>query len=155
MRAYQNTRTGASQSQDGIRRVLSKYGADGVQFTENWTGKELNVRFLYSPHKIQHSIVFIIPIPDLEIKISKRGRKRSQDSLEKQKDQQIKQIWRALYWAIKSRMEAVNFGIETFEEAFLSHFEVPGTGKQVGTYIIPKLQTGRLSLPEPKKEATP
>lgn len=150
MKAYRGTRTGASQSQDGIRRVLSKYGADGVQFTEDWTGKKLIVRFLYSPAKIQHSIVFVIPIPDIDDTTPRRGRKKSIEVLAKLKEQQIKQIWRALYWAIKARMESVDFGIETFEEAFLSHFEVPGTNKQVGEYLIPRIQSGRLSLPEPK-----
>ena len=38
--------------------------------------------------------------------------------------------------------------METFEEAFLSHFEIPGTGKQIGEVVIPRLETGDMKLLE-------
>jgi hypothetical protein len=103
MKAYQQSSTSVAKSQEDIRRILSKYGADGVQFSEDWT-------------KIQEQY--------------ERG------------------IWRAVFWAIKSRMESVEFGIETFQEAFLSHFEIPGTNNQIGDILIPRLETGHLRLTE-------
>lgn len=62
-------------------------------------------------------------------------------------EQSQRTIWRAIHWAIKSRMEAVSFGIETFEEAFLSHFEMGVNGVTIGEMIVPMLQKGMRELP--------
>lgn len=60
------------------------------------------------------------------------------------KAQNHRGIWHAVFWAIKSRMEAVEFGIESFQEAFMSHFEIPGTSSTIGDVFIPRLATGGL-----------
>lgn len=146
-KAYQTTSTSVSKSQENIRQILAKYGADGVQFSEDWKGMVLLIRFLYSIKDIQYSVLFKIPIPKAEAQ-SPTGRARKPIQLIKLQEQLERGIWRAAFWAIKSRMEAVDFGIETFQEAFLSHFEVPGTGKQIGEILIPRLSTGNLELLE-------
>jgi len=55
-------------------------------------------------------------------------------------DQAIRQRWRALLLAIKSKLESVDCGIETFEEAFLAHIVMPGTGETMGAHLIPQLE---------------
>ena len=146
MKAYRKTQTNAARSQEGIRKVLAKYGADGVQFSEDWKERILLIRFLYSASKRQHSILFRVPIP--EIPESVRNRKRTTEQIARFRDQALRSVWRALFYAIKSRMESVDFGIESFEEAFLSHFEIPGTTSQIGDVLIPRLQSGKLALLE-------
>ena len=144
MKAYQQSSTPVAKSQD-IRRILAKYGADGVQFSEDWKEMLLLIRFLYTIGKSQHSVLFRVPIPRAEAR-SEGGRPRSSTAVQKLQEQYERGIWRAVFWAIKSRMEAVEFGIETFEEAFLSHFEIPESGKQIGEVLIPRLTTGNLRL---------
>ncbi len=46
---------------------------------------------------------------------------------------------------INSHMESVDFGIET-QEAFLSHFEIPETGRQIGEVLIPRIEAGKIGL---------
>jgi len=41
-------------------------------------------------------------------------------------------------------MEAVEFGIETFQEAFMSHFEIPGTSSTIGDVVLPRFEAGNL-----------
>ena len=147
IKAYQTTSTPVAKSQEDIRRILSRYGADGVQFSEDWKGMSLSIRFLYSIKEIQYSVLFKIPIPKANTE-SPTGRQRKGTQIEQLQEQLERGIWRAAFWAIKSRMEAVDFGIETFQEAFLSHFEVPGTDKQIGDILIPRLSTGNLRLLE-------
>ncbi len=147
MKAYQQSTTPVARSQEDIRRILSKYGADGVQFSEDWKAMLLDIRFLYTVGKIQHSVVFRVPIPKAEL-CSPGGRSRSSSARQKLQEQYERGIWRAVFWAIKSRMESVEFGIETFQEAFLSHFEIPGSDKQIGEVLIPRLETGSLRLLE-------
>ena len=143
MKAYQQSNVNVAKSQEEIRRILAKYGADGVQFSEDWTAMILNIRFLYTIDTIQHSVCFRVPIPKAE-NLSPTGRERKESAQVKLQEQYERGIWRAVFWAIKSRMEAVEFGIESFTEAFLSHFEIPGTTKQLGEVLIPKLLDGSI-----------
>lgn len=145
LKAYQSSGTPVSKSQEDIRKILSKYRADGVQFSEDWKKMMLYVRFLYAIRDIPYTILFKVPIPKSEGK-TLRGRKQSASQIQKVQAQYERGVWRAVFWAIKSRMEAVEFGIETFQEAFLSHFEIPGTDKQIGDVLIPRLETGNLKL---------
>jgi hypothetical protein len=143
MKAYGKSSTPVAKSQEDIRRILAKYKADGVQFSEDWKTMILLVRFLFTIGNMQHTVVFKVPIPKAE-KYSDAGRMRSASAVQQLQEQYERGIWRAVYWAIKSRMEAVDFGIETFAEAFLSHFEIPETGQQIGEVLIPRLASGRL-----------
>ena len=144
MKAYNGTSTTVANSQEAIRKILNKYGADGVQFSEEWKTRRIMVRFLYSVGSVQYSVLFIVPIPDVDMKTpTGRTRKESQTAL--LQAQTHRQIWRAVHWAIKSRMEAVEFGIETFQEAFMSHFEIPGTSSTIGDVVLPALESGKLN----------
>ena len=143
MKAYQQSSTPVAKSQEDIRRILSKYKADGVQFSEDWTKMLLMIRFLYTVGKVQYSVLFKVPIPKAETQ-SNAGRVRKSSQILKLQEQYERGIWRAVFWAIKSRMESVDFGIESFEEAFLSHFEIPGTTQQIGELLLPRLETGNL-----------
>jgi hypothetical protein len=145
MKAYENTNTSVTKSQEDIRWILSKYGAGGVQFSENWEEKFVMVRFYYKIAERGYTILFKVPIPQVAHR-SPKGRIRTQNQIETLQKQFERGIWRAIFWAIKSRMEAVEFGIESFQEAFLSHFEVPGTDKQIGDILIPRLISGNLML---------
>lgn len=147
MKAYKQAITSVAKSQEDIRRILSKYGADGVQFSEDWKAMILMVNFLYSVGKIQYTVVFKVPIPKAEAE-SPSGRQRSSNQMQKIQEQYERGIWRALFWAIKSRLESVDLGIESFQEAFLSHIEIPGTNNQIGEILIPRLETGNLRLLE-------
>ena len=57
------------------------------------------------------------------------------------------QAYRALFWHLKHKFEAVEFGIVTFEEEFLPYFVVKLPGGGMGTiaeYFIPELRRGAL-----------
>lgn len=145
MKAYDSTATPVASSQEAIRRILSKYGADGVQFSEDWKAKKIMVRFLYSVATVQYSVLFIVPIREVDV-TTPTGRPRKGSQLELLKAQAHRGVWRAVFWAIKSRMEAVEFGIESFQEAFMSHFEIPGTSSTIGDVVLPRFEAGTLKM---------
>lgn len=147
MKAYQSTNTQVAKSQEDIRRILVKYGADGVQFSEDWKEMVLHIRFLYTIGATQYRVIFKVPIPRAETTTA-TGRKKTQNQRDILQRQYERGIWRAIFWAIKSRMESIEFGIETFQEAFLSHFEIPGSNQQIGEFLIPRLISGNLKLLE-------
>ena len=53
-------------------------------------------------------------------------------------DQQLRSRWRGLVLAIKAKLESVESGIETFEEAFMSHVVMPD-GQTVGAHLTPAI----------------
>ena len=150
--AYKSSTRSVGRSQEDVRRVLAKYGASRVSFEEDWTGSGIvAVRFMFLINSIPYGVRIRSKVPYVENKTPTRGKLRSQDQIYKLREQAQRTIWRAIYWAIKSRMEAVEFGIETFQEAFLAHFEIPGQdGDTIGDRLIPQLDSGRLMLPAPK-----
>lgn len=61
-------------------------------------------------------------------------------------EQEAKRIWRVIAWNLKARMEAVQEGVETFEEAFLAHLLDERTGE---TFYETLARTGKIDLGEP------
>lgn len=47
--------------------------------------------------------------------------------------------WRCLLLNIKAKFEAVSNGIVTFDEEFLAHIVVPGTGETMGAWAAPRI----------------
>ena len=52
---------------------------------------------------------------------------------------EVRRRWRALLNAIKSKLENVESGIESFEEAFLAQILLPG-GQTVGEAVAPRIE---------------
>lgn len=72
-------------------------------------------------------------------------------------DQRKRSLWRALLLVIKAKLEAVDAGIETLEEAFLAQVVMPD-GQTVAEHTLPRIAESyrdRSSvplLPAPKRE---
>lgn len=94
------TKVPISQSKDDIERTLTRYGAkDFASFSEA-------TRAILIFHAHDRRLRFDLPLP----------------AGGNEKDERVRrQRWRALLLAIKAKLESVETGIETFEEAFLSH----------------------------------
>jgi hypothetical protein len=54
-------------------------------------------------------------------------------------DQACRERWRSLLLCIKAKLESVEAGIETFEDAFLAHIQMPD-GLTVGEHVRPRLK---------------
>jgi hypothetical protein len=67
-------------------------------------------------------------------------------------EQEAKRIWRVLAWNLKARLEAVEEGVETFEEAFLAHLLDERTGETVYEQLV---RTGTVELGAPLTPALP
>lgn len=94
------TKVPVDQTRNEIERTLARYGASRfAYFTE--PGRAIIV-FEASDRRLR----FDLPLPEGD---SDKER------------QMCRQKWRALLLAIKSKLESVASGIETFEEAFLAH----------------------------------
>ena len=109
------------RSKDEIEKTLVKYGASG---------------FGSVTEKHRSCIVFGLADRRFRIKIQTKPEKSFRSA--KHYEQAQRTIWRCALLIIKGRLEAVESGIETVEEAFLPHLMLPN-GKTVGEVMVPQI----------------
>lgn len=118
-----DTQVSSDRSRAEIERTLSRYGA--TQFLYGWTGRYATVGF--TAHG--RSIRFELPLPDRadkEFTRTETGRERSETAAAEAYDKAVRQRWRALSLIVKAKLEAVEYGIATFEDEFLGNTVLPG-----------------------------
>lgn len=113
------------RSQGEIRKILSKYGADGFGYGEQ--GAMAMIAFEMAGRRIK----FLLPMPP------KPSERATQASI-KAYDQLCRSRWRCLVLAIKAKLECVESGITTLEQEFMAHIVLPN-GKTVGDAVLPQI----------------
>jgi len=120
----EKTKVPIFKSVGDIQKVIERYGAMGFQYVVE-SGRA--------------GIAFKLSDPSRTIKIKMELPDDAQGQ---------RQRWRALLLVVKSKLESVESGIETFDEAWMPHIVVDATGLTLGTMMLPdlgmKLATGKL-----------
>jgi hypothetical protein len=143
--SYADTSVPVARSQDGIRTNLQKHGTRAVSFSEDWGLAVLGFQFV-KMKKLEdgQEIPLIVKMAIPMWKDPKRKLRATANEIA----QRERQVWRALYWYIKSQLEAVEFGLRTFEDVFMSDIQMSQDGRTIGDYVRGALASGRLALPE-------
>ena len=129
-RYAEKTKVPIFQSIEEIQRTVERFGASGFQYAVDENRAGVRFRFNEPPRHIKMAV----ELPDDE--------------------QGKRQRWRALLLVVKSKLECVESGIETFDEAWMPHIMVEASGQTLGEIMLPdlqvKLETGKLPklLPE-------
>lgn len=150
---YQGTEVSASKSQEDIKRLLRRYGCGSVATAEELEKQEILLKFTHLIEDSDQVAVVRLRARVPPVKEPRRTRYNTNPArarLERQ-ERAERQAWRTLYYAVKSRMESILYGMETFEEAFLSHVEVvgpQGTKITFGEWALPLMRQGRLQIPD-------
>ena len=137
----EDTTVTADRSRAEIERVLLRYGADGFMY--GWEGDRAVVAFRAHGKMLR----FILPLPDraaAEFARTATGRRRTGNSSQEAYEQAVRQRWRALALVIKAKLEAVESGIESFEQAFLANILLPD-GQTVGQWMVPQVEQAYLT----------
>ena len=130
-----NTKVSAERSVDEIRRILSKYDADGFVYGEN---KNPPLAFLEFDMK-DRRVRFVLPMPDgSEFQKTPSGLVRAPATAKREWEQAIRQRWRALAIIVKAKLIAVEEGVVEFDQEFAMHF-VMGDGRTVYEHMLPML----------------
>lgn len=131
----ENTKVPVVRSRDELERTLERYGAD--QFAYGTDGEEWIIRFRAHERFVQ-------------MRIDKPDDERAQ-----------RQRWRALVLVVKAKLESIESGLETFEQAFLANVMLPN-GATVGesvegwideAYTSGLMPKGILGLPQKSSAA--
>jgi hypothetical protein len=148
-----DTSVSTSQSEGDIKKAVIRAGA--TTFMSGQTSTEAMIAFELRGRRI----TFRMPLPDrasdaFRLTPSKKWL-RSEKDAETAWEQACRSRWRALYLCIKAKLESVESGIETFEDAFLAHIQMPD-GQTVSEHVKPRIaaayESGSMQplLPGPK-----
>jgi hypothetical protein len=151
--SYNSTAVPVERSKQAIRDLLIKFGARGVQFSEDFETGLINVRFAKNVDGTMRTVSVTMRVPDPPRQKrprrhawSRHGRTIMPKTDAIRREQMARATYRALHYWIKSQYEAVQFGLFSFEDAFLSHFEwmLDGRATTVGKIILPRLPSSNL-----------
>lgn len=132
------TSVSPEKTRTDIERTLSRYGAKS--FAYGWSGDGASIMFEASDRRVR----FLLPLPSKDDKkfthVLRHGylRPRTAQQAEGAWEQGCRERWRSLLLAVKARLESVDAGIETFEDAFLAHIVLPD-GKTVAEHAHPAI----------------
>lgn len=125
-----------------VMGVIAKAGAD--QIGQMQSKDEFAVQFTLADRMVRFRVPFQ-KLEDMPVKDG-RGSRLSAAQREAKLAQSKRQRGRALFLVIKAKMESLESGIETFEQAFLAHV-VMADGKtvyeRIGGDLALEYETGR------------
>lgn len=135
LKAYKQTSVPWGKSQANITKLLDQYGVQDTRFTFLQSRNELICEFNY-PTKIEEKNInvgvrILLPVPNL-----------------KNQDQAKNQIHRALFYYLKTKFEALHFGLVEFVQEFMPHlvvFDKKGHSQTLFQVISPQYYKGLIS----------
>lgn len=135
LKSYKNTSVNWGKSQAQIGKLLDNMGIEDVRFTFMQSQESLICEFNY-PDEVNGKTMnigvrIIIKMPE-----------------HKNPEQAKNQVHRALYYYLKSKFEALDFGLIEFMQEFMPHlivFDKKGQSKTMYQMIEPQYKQGLLS----------
>ena len=147
---YRDTKVPYERTKAQIERLLSDYGVEGIQWT-TYRGDE-DLKFIVSAEVkgVKRELMIQVKPPQMFVRRRVRGRGLV-------KTQNRNQAYRLLFYWIKSKLEAVVWGLSTIEKEFLSQVTValPDGSTTVGEIMqgyIAKDALRALPTPEPDRK---
>lgn len=128
------TKTSISTSEEQIKTMLRKAGAEAIAMMEE------RASAVIAFHLNGRSIRFRLPLPARDDFVrSESGRQaRSAGTIDAAWMQASRERWRQLHLCIKAKLESVEQDIELFDDAFLSQIVTPD-GDTIGEKVKPQM----------------
>jgi hypothetical protein len=149
---YANTQVSPEHSKADIEHLLKINGIQDIQWTTLNGQTELKFLWKVTVKGVERKIAFGFVPPTIE-----RQKRQSGYGMVRITDERI--AFRILFYYLKSKLEAVKFGLETLEQEFMSHIIVSlpdGTRTSVGQQLEEAIEIGHVestfALPEIKKK---
>lgn len=149
--AYKTTSVPVERSKEAIRKLLIAFQVRGIQFSEDFETRIINVKFAKEINGNMRTVSVSMTVPEpppakRKRSVSYRNGRMVYGKLPQERQEQMaRATYRALHDWLKSQFVAVEFGLLTFEDVFLSHFELimeDGNVTTVGRMIKPSLESG-------------
>jgi len=124
-----NTSVPVERSETEIKRTLQKYGADKIGIMTEPT--KATIYFRVNERDVQ----LVIPL----VRKGDKAPGKNKVWTESGADGETRRRWRVMVLTLKAMLEAVLSEITTFDQVFLAHVVIPGTGRTIGEALVPKL----------------
>lgn len=134
-RYAENTSVSVEKSRSEIERILRRYGAE--KFVGGWDQARAYIGFVFKGRA--YKVTLTLPSRGQFIRTPKTHQARSGPEIECVWKQACRQHWRALALIIKAKLEAVEIGIVSLEDEFLSYAVLP-SGQTVSQWLQPQIQ---------------
>ena len=122
MRPYADrTEVPVEKSKMQIERLLTEFKATSVM-----TGTSA-IQSIVAFEMAERRVKFVLPLPS-----------RNEFKTQGQYEQSVRTRWRALYLALRAKLEMSATGVTTFEDEFLAHIVMPN-GETVGQMVRPEI----------------
>lgn len=129
------TKVAAEQTRGELERTLARYGADAFSYGSD-EGRAV-VAFRVNGRHVKFELAY--PPPEAFALTPGRIR-RAPAEQRRAREQRIRELWRALLLVTKAKLESVESGIESFEQAFLPYILLPD-GSTTGEWLVPQIET--------------
>lgn len=110
----ENTKVPVSRSRAEIKAILDRYGCTKTAFVDDEDESKAEVAFFAHGRFVRVALPLPEPLP-----------KGSTAAGEARRQQVIRQRWRSLALFVKSKLDAVQSGITSFEKEWLAHTMIP------------------------------
>jgi len=131
----ENTSVSPEKSRAEIERILTRYGASA--FSYGYEGSRAMVAFQAEGRFVRFEVV-TPPLEDFRLAPGRGYRVRSESQQRAAQEKAIRQRWRALALVIKAKLESIESGIESFDEAFMPHILLPDR-TTAGDWLKPQI----------------
>jgi len=120
---YAGTEVDPHKSKVQIENLLRKYGVEGVQWSEIWSQNVVEMKFPLEDEKHRPVLVRLRPPP---FSVKRKTWNAEKGHYEMVDAPNWAQSYRLLYNYLKTKLEAVAFGLRDVEEEFLADILVRG-----------------------------
>jgi hypothetical protein len=129
--AYSGTEVPISRSQDHIRKLVMAHKGAGIIFVSQ-------------PPKEGFEALVTIQDEAYHVRVMATCKARPTES---QKDQELRRVWRVLFFHLKAMFEAADSGVIAIEDIILPYIVTPDN-RTIGEHVRPKLAELRSMNPE-------
>lgn len=140
------------RSREEIENTLKRFGATAFMYGED--EERAMIAFQMRGRHMRMTITY----PKFASFTMTRGNvRRTPVQMREAREQEIRRLWRSLAMIIKAKLEAVESGVETIEQAFMPHV-IMANNQTVGEWLTPQIesmyQSGHMPplLPAPRAD---
>ena len=134
--SYHETKVPISQSQEAIRRLIYAHKGTGVSFMSHppREGFEALVTLGDEPFHIR------VMATCVEVShLNSRGQRRGAQTISDMREQEVRRVWRVLFFHLKAMFDAVDSGLIAISDVILPYIVTPD-GRTLSEHIIPRLK---------------
>ena len=141
--AYDSTKVPISQSQEAIRRLIYAHKGTGVSLISQppREGFEALVTIEALPYRIRVMATCSKIDP-----ITSQGRRRTAVVMEELRNNEVKRVWRVLFWHLKAMFEAADSGVIDIRDVIMPYV-VTRDGRTLSEHIIPQMERAMIEDP--------